>query len=101
MVFRRQGTYGLVAVLLLAAVLSVLLASSVWAQDKSGDSKKDGQDSKQEKRVKNSETRTQQTKPPNKKNATQKQNRWRLGWLLKIPRYKSLWKWQPRPKHRR
>jgi Domain of unknown function DUF11 len=59
MVFRREGPYALVAVLVALVVAGLLFAGSAWSADKNGDSKKDRKDSRQEKRTQSSSTRTE------------------------------------------
>ena len=59
MVFRRQGTYAIVAILVALVVAALLFAGSAWSQDKNGDSTKDRKETRQEKRTQNRETRTE------------------------------------------
>jgi hypothetical protein len=71
MVFRREGTYALVAVLGALVVAGLLFAGSAWSADKNGDSKQDRKESRQEKRTLKSETRTDNNTSTNNSTRTQ------------------------------
>ena len=59
MVFRREGTYAIVTVLMALVVAALLFAGPALSQNNNGDSKKDRKETRQEKRTQTRETRTE------------------------------------------